>query len=174
MQAQTEGHAVWAAILHPDRDRQGLTEGTHFHLNQKGKGIHSAGELVIRKAEQNPRLICKQLQLPGQVPGKAMLLELELASWKRQKISGKVATDGEQHGDATANTLGRVLKPLAIEIEQLTTSTDPLRHQPATFRHNPEAISTVWMHKLPMGIRRLVLCEGHHHQCGGRVLLAGS
>ena len=95
-----------------------------------------------------------------------MLFEGVINTIHLQQITGKIAADREQDGDAPANAFGRVGVTLLVEIEHLTLTTAPFADDAAPFGNDPQTITGLGMDILPMGIGSGLLGEGHGHPLG--------
>ena len=101
------------------------------------------------------------LQLPGQIPGEAVL---------GQGAAGEAAADREQHRDAAADRFGGVGVALGIEVKPLLAATAPSRYQAAPLGHDSQLIAG-GRGERPMGVGLRALLQergagGHRRRAG--------
>jgi hypothetical protein len=143
VQPQREGHRCGAAgqLLHRGGDRQGRGVQLVAQLQRKGEGVVGQGGLAVAEAELHAGAALERLELPGQIPGKAVLGHGKAALGQLQLIAGEVAADGEQHRDAATHAVGGIRKALLVEIEALMAIGPPAGDQPTSLRHQPQLIA---------------------------------
>ena len=166
VQPEAEGHRLIAAVVNRGADLEGHGHRPHLHVHHKGKGIGRKGVVGAAQAEAHAALVIQQLQLPGEIAGKTMLLEGVINTIHLKQIAGKIAADREQNWNAPANAFGRVGVTLLVEIEHLTLTTAPFTDDAAPFGNDPQTIAGLGMDILPMGIGSGLLGEGHGHPLG--------
>ena len=168
MQPEAEGHRRSAAVVDGGADLQSTVNWPHVHLHQKGEGISLEGFIGAGEAETNPALVVKQLQCPGKIPGKAVLLERVVDPIDREHVAGKIAADRKQHRNTAADAVRRIGITLLIEIKHLALTATPLADDSSPLRDDPQPVTAGGVHILPVGIGSGLLGEGHRHppRCG--------
>ena len=98
VQPEAEGHGL-ATSLGGVEDRghnlQRRRHWAHVHLHAEGEGIGRPGVGGVDQAEPHTALVLEQFKRPGEIAGKAMLLEGVRPTGQGQAVVRQVAADGK-------------------------------------------------------------------------------
>ena len=150
-----------APVLDSGADVQHPSRQPDLHGQAEGEGVGRQGLGGVRELEHQAAPIGKGLELPGQLAGKTMLAQVEIALGQGQAVIGQATGDRKQHREATPHRLTGIEKARFIEIHQLVAATTPTADQATPFGHHPQQITAGRIAELPMGIGGLTLLEGH-------------